>query len=72
MELTNVRGDFAYYDKLVRLTDLHFDQSGGSYDANLLYRTEDGWMRGQAGVRNGDIASILKLAAVPVQKVEAI
>lgn len=70
MELTNVRGDFAYYDKLVRLTDLHFDQSGGSYDANLLYRTEDGWMRGQTGVRNGDIASILKLAAVPVQQVE--
>lgn len=70
MAMTNVRGDFVYYDKLLRLTDLHFDQSGGSYDADLLYRTADGWMRGRASVTNGDIASILTLADVPVQHVE--
>lgn len=70
MKMTDVRGDFVYYDKFLRLTDLHFDQNGGAYDADLLYKSTDGLLRGQASVTNGDIASILTLAAVPVQHVE--
>ena len=70
MPMSDVRGDFAYYDNMLRLTDLHFEQSGGSYDADLLYRTADGWMRGRASVASGDIASIIKLTGIPLQKVE--
>lgn len=70
MPLMNVHGDFAYYDRMMRLTDLHVEQNGGSFDGNLLYRTEDGLIRGMASVQGGDIASALKLAGVPVQHVE--
>lgn len=70
MPLSDVRGDFAYYDNMIRLTDLHFAQSGGSYDGNLLYRTGDGWMRGRASVTAGDLGSMIQLAGAPLQQVQ--
>ena len=65
MALNNVHGDFAYYDNMLRLTDLHFAQLGGTYDGNLLYNTKSSLLRGQATVVNGDIAGLLKVAALP-------
>ena len=42
---------------MLRLTDLHFAQLGGTYDGNLLYNTKSSLLRGQATVVNGDIAA---------------
>ncbi len=70
MPLSDVRGDFAYYDGMIRLTNLHFEQQGGSYDGILLYRTKDGWMRGRASVAGGNIAGIIQLVGAPLQHVE--
>lgn len=69
MVLNDIHGDFAYYDDLLRLTDLHFAQLGGVYDGNLLYNTQSSLLRGRATVVNGDIAGLLKVAALPVQDV---
>lgn len=70
MPLADIRGDFNYSDDMVRLTDLHFTQNDGTYDANLLYRLRDKWLRGKASVVNGDVAGLLKLADVPLQRAE--
>ena len=69
MALNNIHGDFAYYDNMLCLTDLHFAQLGGTYDGNLLYNTKSSLLRGQATVVNGDIAGLLKVAALPVQDI---
>lgn len=69
MVLNDVRGDFAYYDDMLRLTDMHFSQLDGNYDANLLYNTKTSFIRGQATVVNGDIAGLLKVADLPVQDI---
>lgn len=69
MALNNIHGDFAYYDDMLRLTDLHFAQLGGTYDGNLLYNTKSSLLRGKATVVNGDIAGLLKVAALPVQDI---
>lgn len=69
MALNNIHGDFAYYDNMLRLTDLHFAQLGGTYDGNLLYNTKSSLLRGQATVVNGDIAGLIKVAALPVQDI---
>lgn len=68
MPLADIRGDFNYSDDMVRLTDLHFTQNDGTYDANLLYRLRDKWLRGKASVVNGDVAGLLKLADVPLKR----
>lgn len=69
MPLADIRGDFTYYDNMVRLTDLHFMQNEGTYDANILYRLKDKWLRGKASVVHGDVAGLLKLADVPLKHV---
>lgn len=70
MPITDVRGSFTYSDNMVRLTDLHFTQRNGQYDANLLYRLNDKWVRGKATVKSGDVGSLLKLVNAPVEQVE--
>lgn len=70
MPLADIRGDFTYSDDMLRLTDLHFMQQDGAYDANVLYRLRDKWLRGKASVVNGDIANLLKIADVPLKQIE--
>ncbi len=70
MALNNIHGDFAYYDNMLRLTDLHFAQLDGTYDGNFLYNTKTSLLRGKATVVNGDIAALLKVAALPVKDIE--
>ena len=67
--LNDVHGDFAYYDSILRLTNLHFSQLDGNYDANLMYNTKTSFIRGQATVVNGDIAGLIKVADMPVQDI---
>ncbi|WP_368306447.1 translocation/assembly module TamB domain-containing protein, partial [Megasphaera massiliensis] len=69
MVLNDVHGDFAYYDSILRLTNLHFSQLDGNYDANLMYNTKTSFIRGQATVVNGDIAGLIKVADMPVQDI---
>jgi translocation and assembly module TamB len=70
MALTDVHGDFAYYDGIIRLSDLHFAQQGGAYDANIMYNTNNDRIVARGSVHNGDLADLLNLAGVPLQKVE--
>ena len=67
MVLNDVHGDFAYYDSILRLTNLHFSQLDGNYDANLMYNTKTSFIRGQATVVNGDIAGLIKVADMPAK-----
>ena len=69
MVLNDIHGEFAYYDNILRLTNLHFSQLDGNYDANLIYNTTTSFIRGQATVVNGDIAGLIKVADFPVQDI---
>ena len=69
MVLNDIHGEFAYYDNILRLTNLHFSQLDGNYDANLIYNTKTSFIRGQATVVNGDIAGLIKVADFPVQDI---
>lgn len=70
MPLTDVHGDFAYYDGIIRLSDLHFNQTDGAYDGNIMYNTRNDAIISHSSVHNGDLASLLSLLGVPLQKVE--
>lgn len=70
MILTKVHGDFAYYDGIIRLTDLYFAQHGGTYDANIMYNTNNDRIVARGSVHNGNLAELLHLVGAPLQKVE--
>lgn len=69
MLLTDVRGDFNYYDGIVRLTDLHIGQGGGDYKGSLIYNTADSRIVGRGSVEKGNIESLIRLSGAPLQKI---
>ena len=62
--LEHIQGDVGYHGGILRLTDFHFDQNGGSYDARGGYNPDNGWIMVRASVAAGDLGSLLKLAGV--------
>lgn len=69
MALTEIHGDFGYYDGIIRLTDLRLKQNGGAYDGNILFNTANQRIMGRASVSSGDIAGILQIVGAPVQNI---
>ena len=69
MALADVRGDFSYNGNVLNLRGLHFTQHKGSYNGELVYNTASGWMNGRADVTQGDLASLLQIANVPLKHV---
>lgn len=70
MPLLDIHGDFSYANQLLELKNLHFAQLDGTYDGNLSYNVASDKLWGKASVVNGDIASLLKVGALPLQHVE--
>lgn len=69
MPVEDVHGDFAYYDGIIRLSDLHFNQNNGLYDGNVMYNTGNDRVIIRGSVQNGDLAGLLNLSNIPLQKV---
>ncbi len=67
--ITELKGDFGYYGGIVRLTDFHFKQNDGVYDANGSWNPSSGWIMTRASVHDGDIESAIKLFNLPLQKI---
>ena len=69
MPVTGLKGDFGYYGGIARITDFSFHQGGGTYQASGYWNTSSGWIKAQASVSNGNIASWIQLLNLPLQKV---
>lgn len=67
--ITDVSGDIGYFGGILRLTNFHFKQNNGVYEANLSHNPATGWIMARASVTGGELADLIGLTTLPLTKV---